>query len=139
MYNKNLEASMSFQTPYHNQLARALERWTPDNPTNDLWGIKGGSTESNTAYIEDGSFLRLSNVTLGYNLPKELMKKWNISNARIFVSGDNLHVWTNYSGYDPEVSVGIANSSNNYGLTPGIDFGAYPRSRTFRLGIKLDF
>ncbi|MDD4189808.1 MAG: TonB-dependent receptor [Mangrovibacterium sp.] len=140
IYNKNLVENMMMQTPYHNQLSRTLDKWTPENPTNALWGVAGGFAYSSTAWIEDGSFLRLSNVTLGYNLPKELIAKWNVSNARIYVSGDNLHVWTSYSGFDPEVSVGLASSANpEYALTPGIDFGAYPRARTFRVGIKIDF
>ena len=130
--NENMALAIQMNNPYTNQYVRALDRWTPENPTNELFGINQGNGECSTFYIEDGSFLRLSNVTLGYNLPKVLMKKWNISNTRIYVSGDNLHVWTKYSGYDPEVSVG------GDAMAPGIDFSAYPRSRTFRLGIKID-
>jgi TonB-linked SusC/RagA family outer membrane protein len=132
--NQNLALGLSLGGPYKNQYTKALERWTPDNPTNELYAIGGGPGGlSNSFYVEDGSFLRLSNITFGYNLPMKLVGKWNISGARIFLSGDNLHVWTKYSGYDPEVSIG------DNALTPGTDFSAYPRSRTVRVGIKLDF
>ncbi len=137
IYNKNLFPSLSMDVPFRNALARSLNKWTVTNPTNELWGTTGltygGGGGSHSYYIEDGSFIRLSNVTLGYNLPKNFVTRWKISNARIYFSGDNLFVWTKYSGYDPEVSVGFD------ALTPGIDWGAYPRSRSFRLGIKLDF
>ncbi|MNI58329.1 TonB dependent receptor [compost metagenome] len=81
--------------------------------------------------IEDGSFLRISNVNLGYTFPKRWLEKVKIANARIYVTAYNLHVFTNYSGYDPEVSV-VDNA-----LTPGVDFSAYPRPRSFVAGINL--
>ncbi|MEL7654673.1 MAG: SusC/RagA family protein, partial [Bacillota bacterium] len=81
--------------------------------------------------IEDGSYIRLSNVSLGYTLPKQITNKLSVRNLRFYVTGNNLFVWTKYSGYDPEVS------TRGNGLTPGVDFGAYPRSRTVVLGINL--
>jgi TonB-dependent starch-binding outer membrane protein SusC len=137
--NKNLAENTTFHTPYHNQLDIANDRWTAEEPSEDLWGISGGFQNNSSVYVEDGSFLRLSNVTFGYVLPSRIAGRIGASRVRIFVSGDNLHVWTNYSGYDPEVSVGFASTNSSYGLTPGIDFGAYPRSRTFRVGVNLDF
>lgn len=85
-------------------------------------------------YIEDGSFLRLKTVSLGYRFSKRLMKKVNLSKARIYASAQNIYTWTNYSGYDPEVSVG------KYGaLTPGLDYSAYPTSTTVTVGLELGF
>ena len=84
--------------------------------------------------VEDGSFLRLNNVTLGYSLPKSIIQKVGITKCRIYATTNNLFVWTKYSGYDPEVS-----TLNSSGLTPGVDWGAYPRSRTLVFGINLNF
>ena len=83
--------------------------------------------------VEDASFLRLSNVTLGYTFPKSIAKKLCISNLRIYATGSNLFCWTPYSGYDPEVS------TTGSSLTPGVDFGAYPRSRSVVFGLNLTF
>lgn len=83
--------------------------------------------------IEDASFLRLSNVTLGYTFPKKMLKKIYVQNLRLYATGTNLFCWTPYTGYDPEVS------TRGSGLTPGVDFGAYPRSRSFVFGLNLTF
>jgi TonB-linked SusC/RagA family outer membrane protein len=89
-----------------------------------------------TSYaIEDGSFLRLNTATIGYTFPSEWTRKAFIQSLRIYVTGYNLFIWTNYSGYDPEVD-----SRRSQGpMTPGVDFSAYPRSRTFVAGINLTF
>ena len=81
--------------------------------------------------IEDGSHIRLSNISIGYTLPKKITSKLSVQNLRVYLTGNNLFLWTKYSGYDPEVS------TRGSGLTPGVDFGAYPRSRTFVFGINL--
>lgn len=81
--------------------------------------------------VEDGSYIRLSNVSMGYSFPRKITEKLSVRNLRMYVTGNNLFVWTKYSGYDPEVS------TRGNGLTPGVDFGAYPRSRTFVFGINL--
>jgi TonB-linked SusC/RagA family outer membrane protein len=83
--------------------------------------------------IEDGSFIRLNNVTLGYNLPDKLISKVGLSKFRVFATGRNLAIWTKYSGYDPEV-----NSSSN-AFTPGVDNSSFPRSRSFTVGLNATF
>lgn len=83
--------------------------------------------------VEDASFLRLSNVTLGYTFPKQLIKKIKLSNLRVYATGNNLFTWTPYTGFDPEVS------NMRSPLTPGVDFGAYPRSRSFIFGVNIAF
>lgn len=88
--------------------------------------------------IEDGSFLRLQTVTLGYTVPKTLSSRIGISNLRAYCTLNNLFVWTNYTGYDPEVSTLIRNSSYS-GLTPGVDYSSYPKSFSTTLGINLTF
>lgn len=87
--------------------------------------------------IEDGSYIRLNNVTLGYTLPTHISFKIGISKLRVYVSGNNLHLWTKYSGYDPEVST--SRSSAYSALTPGLDFSSYPRSRSFTFGLNVTF
>ncbi len=82
--------------------------------------------------IEDGSFLRINNITLGYNLPSSLLKRAKISNFRIYATVNNLAVFTKYSGYDPEV-----NTRRSTPLTPGVDYSAYPRSKAYIVGINL--
>ncbi|MEO9476617.1 MAG: TonB-dependent receptor [Cyclobacteriaceae bacterium] len=84
--------------------------------------------------VEDGSFLRLNTLTLGYTLPKSLIEKAKIENLRFYVTGYNLFVLTNYSGFDPEVS-----TRRKTPLTPGVDYSAYPRSRQFTVGMNLTF
>jgi len=88
--------------------------------------------------IEDGSFLRLNNVTLGYTLPKLISQKIGMSQLRFYATGTNLWIWTNYSGYDPEVSSSVRNSSYN-ALTPGVDYSAYPKSRSITVGVNVTF
>lgn len=87
--------------------------------------------------IEDGSFLRLSYVTLGYTLPKQLTSRMGISSLRLFATVYNAFVWSSYSGYDPEVST--TRSSAYAALTPGVDYSAYPKSRTFTFGLNVNF
>ncbi len=84
--------------------------------------------------IEDGSFLRLNNVTLGYTLPRLLTTKIRMQSLRIYVTGNNLKVFTNYSGFDPEVA-----TRNSDPLTPGVDFAAYPRAKVFVFGVNATF
>lgn len=87
-----------------------------------------------SGYVEDGSFLKINNISLGYTLPRELTKKIKLSTVRFYATGYNLHTFTKYSGYDPEV-----NTYPNNGLTPGIDWGAYPSSISFVFGANIAF
>ena len=84
--------------------------------------------------VEDGSFLRLNTLTLGYTLPRKLTGRTGIQTLRFYVSGYNVHCWTRYSGFDPEVS-----TRRNTPLTPGVDYSAYPKSRSVVLGMNLSF
>lgn len=136
VYNKNLSKGTAQAIPFFNKYRQVRDRWTPDNPNTvipGIWGDGDGGFTSSAydTYLEDGSFVRLSNITLGYNFPKSLIGRAGIRSVRVFASADNLYVWTNYTGYDPEVSVG-ANQ-----LTPGLDTDSYPRQRTFRFGLNL--
>ena len=102
-----------------------------------LWNISGNNktaiSERSSYYLEDGSYLRLNTITLGYTLPKKLVQRAKISNARVYCTLNNIHTFTGYTGYDPEVS---ASSS---ALTPGIDNSSYPRSKSWVVGVNLTF
>jgi TonB-linked SusC/RagA family outer membrane protein len=84
--------------------------------------------------VEDGSFLRLNTVTLGYTLPKSILQTLKIQNLRLYCSAYNVALWTNYSGFDPEVS-----TRRKTNLTPGVDFSAYPRAKSLVFGLNLTF
>jgi len=148
IYNANVLNNSALSNQYKNSLQRFANRWTTINaagarvtdPT-ELAALNQGKTVpsyvgivSDRPYntlIEDGSFLRINNVSLGYTFPKELIQKIKLSNARIYFTAYNLHVFTKYSGYDPEVS------TVNNAITPGVDFSAYPRAKSFVFGLNL--
>ena len=87
-----------------------------------------------SSVVEDGSFIRINNITLGYSFKKDWLKKAKITNFRIYVTGNNIATITGYSGYDPDV-----NARRGSALTPGVDYAAYPRGRTFIAGVNLSF
>lgn len=114
----------------------ALERWTTSNPTNEY--PRANATPRAHAFsdiqVEDGSYLRLRDVTLTYNFPEKLIAKMKMTNMRVFASAKNLLTITNYSGYDPEVNRFPSNS-----LNMGADFGSYPQTMIFTGGINMTF
>lgn len=87
--------------------------------------------------IEDGSFLRLNNVSVGYSFPRKLTSRVGLSKFRLYGTIYNAWLWTKYSGYDPEVSA--TRNSSYAALTPGVDYSAYPKSRSFTVGINVTF
>ena len=87
-----------------------------------------------SAFVEDGSFLRIRNITLGYNLPASIAKSLKVANARLSFTVQNAYTFTNYEGYNPEVSVEGANP-----LMPGVDSGGYPLARTYMFGLNFGF
>jgi len=117
-----------------NQFASVLNRWTINNQNNTMYVAKGdGDKVYSSRVIEDGSYIRLKTLQLGYTLPIKDAKRLNIQSFRIYASAQNLWTLTNYTGYDPEVS---AYSS---ALTPGFDYSVYPRAKTMTIGINLNF
>jgi len=110
------------------------DRWTPENPESDIPRVGGWGSGVYSSYeIEDGSFLRLKTLSLGYTFPRDILKKLSLRTIRIYTSAQNLFTWSNYSGYDPEVS------TKNTALTPGFDWSAYPRSVTCTFGLNVVF
>lgn len=123
---------------YENQLVEAINYWTPTNTNTDI--PRPIQSDSNTnllisnRYIEDGSYVRIQNLTFGYSLPQNVLDKLKMSRLRVYGSAQNLYTFTNYSGYDPEIG-----SFNQSPLLSGIDNGRYPSPRTFSFGINLEF
>jgi hypothetical protein len=126
---------------YGNQLAAADQRWrSDDNPgRGDIPRAARHSTPniSNrlaSFFVDDASYFRCTNITLGYNFPAEWLKKIRLQALRIYLSGDNLFTLTEYEGYNPEVD-----SQNGDNLMPGLDWGVYPLSRMYCAGVKITF
>ena len=121
----------------------ALDRWrSEENPGNGQVNranrkTKGNNGRTSTWHVEDGSYLRLQNLSLGYTLPSSLTQRFHIQKLRAYVSGQNLYTWTNYSGYNPEVS--LRHDKAKASLTPGEDYGTYPLARTFTFGLNITF
>lgn len=117
-----------------NMMKDALQRF-PYGEMNRANRKLTGNTAActSTFHIEDGSYLRLQNLTLGYTVPDKWTKKAGISKLRFYVQGSNLFTWTNYSGYNPEV-----NKRSSDALRPGEDYCSYPLSRTFSVGINFN-
>ncbi|KQR67478.1 TonB-dependent receptor [Pedobacter sp. Leaf176] len=97
-------------------------------------GTQSNSTRLSSFYIQDGTYFRCTNITLGYTFPKSLASTLKVSNVRVYASVDNAFTITDYKGYNPEVDY-----SGGSNLTPGVDYGNYPLARTYNLGVKLTF
>ncbi|KAA2245135.1 TonB-dependent receptor [Chitinophaga agrisoli] len=134
IFNANRLNFESGNKVYLNQYASFANRWTPDHTNTDI--PRAGGQQGyrySTRVLEDGSYLRLKTVQLGYNLPSELLRRVKIKSCRFYISAQNLITWTKYTGADPEVAIGYS------ALTPGFDYSAYPRARTTTLGVNLAF
>ncbi|MBO9154704.1 SusC/RagA family TonB-linked outer membrane protein [Chitinophaga sp. GCM10012297] len=149
---KNFDLNVFFQWSYGNEVLNAnnifmeglngailgrnvkatyVNRWTPENQATSIprSGSSGISGVLSSRYIEDASFLRLKTISLGYNFRKNFIK--GMESARVYVAAQNLYTWTSYSGPDPEVS------TKGFGLSPGLDFSAYPIAQTIVFGINI--
>jgi hypothetical protein len=122
---------------YTNYQTFWLDRWTPENMDADYPRLVSNDVNNNQRpsdfYLEDGSFLRLRNLQIGYNLPTELLEKVMVKEFRIYFSANNLLTVTNYQGFDPDIG------TNGWILDTGIDKGAYPSNKTLGGGVKLTF
>lgn len=130
------------QTNYaYNGMDAQADSWTPYNTeaTNqgtkyDQFLVPPTDNSLDSRFVEDGSYIRLQSISLGYTLPPEFSRKMNVQKVRFYFSGNNLYTWTNYSGPNPDVSVGRKGA-----LTPRLDYSAYPASTSFLIGINLTF
>lgn len=142
--NKIFNASDRYVNTYNgsfNVRSNAVNRWrsadepgdgmTPRASTTILSSVQVASSRN----IFDGSYLRVRNVMLAYSVPSAILKKVKLSNARIYLAGENLYTFTNYFGYNPEVNVWYGASQPRF----GVDQGTYPVARTFSLGLNIGF
>ena len=124
-------------TNISNLETHALKRWRKDGDITDFPKLVSADPmenfRSSTFCVEDGSYIRLKDISLSYSLPENVCKKLKMKQFDISVNASNLLTWTNYSGYDPEV-----NTSTQTVIT-GLDNGAFPKSRVYTLGVKLIF
>ncbi|KAA9338311.1 TonB-dependent receptor [Hymenobacter busanensis] len=139
MYNSTKDFGESMSTVY-GQFATVRDRWKSEaQPGNGkipraAAGDPNSNRRDSDRYLEDGSYARLKTATLGYNLPSQLVNKAHLQSARIYVAGQNLLTFTNYSGLDPEVS-----TFNTTNTALGTDFLTFPQARTYQLGVNLGF
>ena len=114
-----------------NQTTKVLNRWTGEGTSNSVpravFSDPNQNTRLSDRWVENGSYLRLKTLTLGYTLPQKLTERMYLSNVRFYFSGHNLLTLTKYSGFDPEVSVG------------GVDLGTYPVTRNYSFGVNVSF
>jgi TonB-linked SusC/RagA family outer membrane protein len=120
-----------------NMPASYLERWTGPGTSNDLprftWNDSNGNwSKISDLYVEDGSYLRVKNVQVGYYIPTNILQNVSIQQAKIYVSAENVFTITGYSGFDPEIGSASA-------LSVGVDRGVYPQARSFRVGVNITF
>lgn len=126
-YNDGMRI-VDFDSRPFNYTTRMLDAWDGEGSSNSLPRVafeETGVSRFSSLYIEDASYLRLKNMEVGYSF-RNLPKNWGVSNARVYVSGQNLYTWTNYRGLDPET-------------TDLIDRGTYPQAKTFLVGLNLNF
>ena len=127
--------------PVTGQQAASMDRLKELNPdeSSRLWSLTEGNSSNiiypSSYFVEDGSYLRISQLTLGYTFPSKWMSKAHISKCRLYFTANNLYTFTKYSGYDPNVS----SSNSDVICTPGFDSRAYPAARSFVVGLNLSF
>lgn len=128
----NAKRMARFGTPNFETLF--LDRWNGEGTSTTEPRITNGGQNYNpsTRFIQNGSFLRLRNLQLGYSLPQELTNRLGMSKFRVYVSGTNLITWTEYTGYTPEISSGSV-------IASGIDSGQYPIARVYNAGVQVNF
>ena len=122
------------QQPYANQLNYVLDRWTVDNPSNEVPAYTTASNRNGVFsdfFVENGSFLRVRNIQIGYILPKDFCKKFKTNYVRFYIAANNLFTFTKYMGYDPDIGGGA--------LSGGVDNGFYPQARTIMGGVNIKF
>ncbi len=134
--NDVVNASTGFGFQYSNRTKRVLNAWSLENPDSKVMrpsALEVVNHEFSDYYVEDGSYLRVKNITLGYSLPEKVINQLKLTDFRVFVSANNLITLTDYSGYDPEIG------ANNDPRDVGVDRGFYPQAKSFIGGVQLSF
>jgi len=142
IYNQVATDIEGFYRPFNITKRYYDERWTGEGTSNTQprasWRAKSNNTRPSTRFLEDGSFVRLKNIELGYNVGEETFRKFNINSFRIFASASNLVTLTKYSGLDPEQTTSN-NSTSDGPLASNIDWGTYPTAISVSVGLQLTF
>jgi TonB-dependent starch-binding outer membrane protein SusC len=135
MYNFQRSKMMSLGgATFNASHADYLNRWTPTNPSN-IPSVRDRTEALSSQFIEDGSYVNLKNVSLGYSFKNvAFFKTIGLNNLKIYGSIDNAFILTKYTGFDPETT-----ASGNSDVDLGIDINTYPMSRTYTFGVKLTF
>ena len=161
---KNFDLSAFFQGQYGNKIYSQVnmdiegfyrafnvtqrvydERWQGEGTSNTMPRVsfKGASNNKypSSRFLEDGSYLRLKNVQLGYTIPEKIVSRLHVKSLRIYVTGQNLWTLTNYTGLDPEMHISDNVKRDTYGgdVAAGIDWGTYPSARSYIVGLNLNF
>lgn len=140
IFNYNLATGLEGYNASSNGFVDWVDRWRQPGDITDVPRPTPGSLDNGAIsdrFVQDGSFFRLRNITLGYSLPKSLTDKMKVSRLRAYVTVQNAYVFTNYRGFDPEVS--SSHGGANTGLIYGYDYGSYPQPRIFTAGVNLSF
>ena len=127
-----------------NQSAVVLDRWHAAGDITNVPGVSPHNWDNSNVssrFVEDGSYVRLKALTLGYSLPEKMIKKVKMSRCMFYLTAENLLTFTNYSGFDPEVSMfsGSSRGATNQNTAPGVDYGTYPQSRDIIIGANISF
>jgi len=134
IYNA-LKQQLDITNLSQNSTTTVLDRWTTTNPSNTTPRVANSPVaQMSDRYIENGSYLRLKTLSLGYTFPESIISKIKAKQLRLYISAQNLLTWTKYTGYDPEVS-----SFEQNNILQGIDYGAYPNYKTFLAGLNITF
>ncbi|MEC3907028.1 TonB-dependent receptor [Tamlana sp. 2201CG12-4] len=116
-----------------------LNAWSPSNPDSNIPRNGDWGSDTNSNYVEDASYLKFNNISLGYTLPEQTVDKLGLKNMRIYVSAVDAFVITNYSGYDPEVNSHDENGTFNRNVALGFDSGSFPGVAQFLIGLNVSF
>jgi hypothetical protein len=126
-----------------NSLKTVLDAWTPEHQNTMIAQVRSykftQDSHFDTWWVEDASFIRGQNFTLGYNFPESMFGRTKINRLRVYASVQNLFVITDYSGYDPEVETFNTTYGSNSAFSQNLDFFSYPRPRVWNLGVSLGF
>jgi hypothetical protein len=137
-FNRQVNEAMSSVA---NQYATVLDRWTGEGTSNSMpravYADPNGNSRVSDRFIEDGSYIRLQNLQITYNLPEGMLSKIHMRLLSVYLSSQNLVTLTKYSGFSPDIGNYTGSGVNFY--SPGIDFGLYPNPRTITIGAKLGF
>jgi hypothetical protein len=140
IYNTGKQNLQAMRLP-ENQSADIVRRWRNPGDITDIPRATStdtnGNSDINSRWVEDGSYLRVRDISLSYNFDQEVLDAVNISGLRLYANLKNWFTITDYSGYSPEVNRNINDES--VALTQGVDYGSFPQAKSFSIGLNIEF